>query len=181
MSRDTWQRREDTAVPVEVVAARCIAWAEDGADGLTISGGEPFEQPEPLARLLNLMGSWRQRSGRSGFDILCYSGMKQSRLEREHGGVLAQLDALVPEPFQERRSGGARWRGSTNQPLLALSALGRARYTRLEPDQDGPNVQIALADDGLFFVGIPRRGDMDRIEAALKARGIRLEGASWRG
>ena len=63
MSRDTWEF-SDESHRVEVLLERVTPWLAE-ADGITISGGEPFDQPEGL--LSFLVGLRERFRG----DILC--------------------------------------------------------------------------------------------------------------
>jgi len=177
MSRDTWDRGDKYAVSLNEVIDWCVSNADNGADGITISGGEPFEQPAALAALVDGLDDWRQ-SARRQFDILCYSGMSLMRLRRDFAHILARLDALIPEPFQQRRPRGGSWMGSSNQPLILLSELGRIRFANVPT---GQQIQVSLSDGKLFTIGIPDRGDMDRLAEGLRGKGIKLGGSSWLG
>jgi anaerobic ribonucleoside-triphosphate reductase activating protein len=181
VSRDTWPRRDDAMLEVESVVRWCRTVVDAPPDGVTISGGEPFEQPEALAELLDGLDAWRREIG-AEIDFLCYSGMPHRRLQREFSALLARLDALIPEPFVERLTTARPWRGSANQPLLPLSPLGRARYVAREeePQPSEPALQVSVEQGHIWLIGIPRRGDMDRLEAACRERGVRTEGPSWR-
>jgi len=179
-SRDTWA--EDPSKLIDVGQLLAYFHAIDGPiDGVTISGGEPFEQPEALHALLEALYRWREESGRS-FDLLCYSGLPLARLRRDHAGVLALLDALIPEPFVDRLEPEGPWRGSANQPLVLLSALGERRFAGsvLASAQERPSIQVDVRGGEVWFIGIPRRGDLDRIVDAGRKQGIEMQGASWR-
>ena len=93
-------------------------------DGLTLSGGEPFEQP---AACLQLALAARAR----GLNVWAYSGSTyEALLEKGDGDIrrlLAACDVLVDGPFvQSRRSLELDFRGSANQRLIDL---GRTRQT----------------------------------------------------
>jgi anaerobic ribonucleoside-triphosphate reductase activating protein len=178
-SRDTWQRTEQSLVEVDRVLQWC-ADLQEPIDGVTISGGEPFEQADALLALLQGLERWR-RSRASALDILCYSGLPWRRIQRDHAPVLALLDAIVPEPFVEGLPTDARWRGSANQPLIALSELGALRFGgEEEADKAEARMQITVEDGKIWFIGVPRRGDLDRMLEAAAARGVVTGGASWR-
>jgi anaerobic ribonucleoside-triphosphate reductase activating protein len=177
MSRDTWDKKNRSEVPLDDVVDWCVKCAEAGAEGITISGGEPFEQPAALDQLIARLDDWRREAGRE-FDILCYSGMPLTRLHRDFAHILSRLDALIPEPFQRRKPRGKSWQGSSNQPLILLSNLARRRFAEVP---NGQQIQVGLADGKLFTIGIPDRGDMDRLAKGLRAKGIKLEDSSWLG
>jgi anaerobic ribonucleoside-triphosphate reductase activating protein len=167
---------------VKALVDWCKKVAAGGVDGITISGGEPFDQPKPLAALLDRLSAWRQEAGLD-FDILCYSGHPLKTLQKHHAKLLARLDAVIPEPYAAGRPLGALWRGSDNQTLVPLSARGEARYADwLAAPQlpEGKRMQISVEDGRLWMIGIPQRGDMAALEALCRERGLTLNEVSWR-
>ena len=182
VSQDTWPREPAKAIAVQDLVAWCRRTAGDALDGVTISGGEPFEQPEALAALLRALDAWRRRA-RLDFDLLCYSGYPLRALERDHAPILALLDAVIPEPYVDRLPLTRVWRGSSNQPLVPLSARGRARYAAFvdaPADAAGKKMQVSVEGGRVWMIGIPERGDMARVEALCASRGLTLEKVSWR-
>ncbi|MDO4287268.1 MAG: anaerobic ribonucleoside-triphosphate reductase activating protein [Eubacteriales bacterium] len=84
--------------------------------GVTLSGGEPFCQPEPLAELVRVLKQ-------GGKHIMAYSGYTWEQLLRLEdpavGMLLRQCDVLVDGPFIEaQRDLTLRFRGSRNQRLI---------------------------------------------------------------
>lgn len=181
ISRDTWEPDPAREIELDFVLAWCRRVAPEGCDGITISGGEPFEQPEALKALLDGLAAWRREIAHL-FDILCYSGFPLGRIEREHADILTRLDAIIPDPYVDRLPLGKLWRGSANQPLVALSPLGCERYAAfLEAEADGKGTfQVSVDAGSVLYIGIPGRGDMVRLEAAARKRGVLLGGVSWR-
>ena len=175
LARDTWPRRPELAMPVGDI----LNWL-DGLpgplDGVTISGGEPLQQPGPIAELLAGIRAWR---GDRPIDVLLFTGYAWSRACRSTA-VLAGCDAVVAGPYVERRNvGDTPLRGSDNQRIVPLTELGRLRYgtaAALTPRA----LQATLIDGRLFMAGIPRRDDLRQVAERLAARGITMEGASWR-
>lgn len=150
-------------------------------DGVTISGGEPFEQPEALRALLEGLHAWRDteraRSGRE-LDLLCYSGMPEARLRAEHADILALLDVVVPEPFVRERAAPVPLRGSDNQRIVPLTPLGVERYTGAErlaelAAQRG-RLQYREGPGETRLFGIPLGDDIPEIVRELGRAGIRL-------
>ena len=193
VSQDTWA--EDRGR--ETTVARLIAWCRKtvGAagqtfDGVTISGGEPFDHPQALASLLDALIHWRAVDG-PDFDILCYSGYPLATLTKKHPGLLDRLDALIPEPFVEAQPLANLWRGSANQSLVLLSERGRTRFSQFvdaPADAFGKRIQAGIGQaagagsDGskVWFIGIPARGDMAALETLCAERGVELAKVSWR-
>lgn len=84
--------------------------------GVTLSGGEPFCQPEPLAELVRVLKQ-------GGKHIMAYSGYTWEQLlqleDPAVGMLLRQCDVLVDGPFVEaQRDLTLRFRGSRNQRLI---------------------------------------------------------------
>lgn len=182
VSQDTWPADPARAMPVRALIDWCKRVSLDRLDGITISGGEPFDQPKPLAALLDGLAAWRQAAGLD-FDILCYSGYPLKTLQKKHAKLLAQLDALIPEPYADGRPLGGLWRGSDNQTLVPLSPRGAARYAdcvAAPQAEDQKRMQVAVEDGKLWMIGIPHRGDMAALEALCSARGLELGQVSWR-
>lgn len=180
VSQDTWafDRGRETTV------ARILSWARevsaDRPEGITLTGGEPFDQPKALAALLEALEHWR-RQQKLDFDILAYSGYPLAQLRQKHARLLARLDALIPEPFRQELPLTQLWRGSSNQPLVPLSPRGQARYAPYLEAAAASDRRLQLSADGerLWFVGIPGRGDLDAVAARLREDGVEIGEASW--
>ena len=182
ISQDTWPRDAGRAIAVDALVAWCRDVSGDAPDGVTISGGEPFEQPAGLAALLMALGAWRDEVN-GDFDILCYSGLPLRRLQTEHATILDALDAVIPEPYVASLPLGKVWRGSTNQSLVPLSERGRRRYAEHVDAAAGANakrLQVAVEAGRIWYIGIPDRGEMARVEAACRERGLVFTRTSWR-
>ena len=182
VSQDTWPRDPQKRIAVSKLLDWCRGIAKDALDGITISGGEPFEQPVGLRALLDGLGQWRN-DAKLDFDILCYSGYSLAKLQRNHASLLALLDAIIPEPYVEGKPLTHLWRGSGNQPLVPLSARGRERYASYvdaAADSDGKRMQVAVEGGRVWMIGIPARGDMARVETLCAERGLELQNVSWR-
>ena len=192
VSQDTWA----TDAGRETTVAKIITWCKETSqrdgplDGVTISGGEPFDQPRPLRALIDALHHWRATDG-PDFDILCYSGYPLAHLQKKHAAILARLDALIPEPFVEAQPIARLWRGSSNQSLVLLSDRGRSRFAEFvdaPADTFGKRIQAGIGDGAvtgitkgrIWFIGIPARGDMAALETLCAERGVELSQVSWR-
>ena len=122
--------------PIEVDAL--LARIPAGVDGLSLSGGEPMQQPEAAVALLT---GARAR----GLSTLMFSGYTIDEIRAlPHGdAVLAALDVLVDGRYvaSERLATGLR--GSANQRIHLLTA----RHTRAEVEAT-PVAEIRIDRDG---------------------------------
>jgi len=178
-STDTWEFDQNRALEVETILDWCKEVSVGDLDGFTITGGEPFDQPTGLLALLEAFMDWRESSGRS-FDLLVYSGYPMRHIEKQYSAHLAFIDALVPEPFLHEKPTTKQYCGSDNQQIICLTPRARARYLSGEFVDSASGIQVAVDKQGLWMIGIPRRGDLERMERECRKRGLILDGVSWR-
>jgi anaerobic ribonucleoside-triphosphate reductase activating protein len=166
ISTDTWSGDKGSTT-VEALMDSLAPWISK-ADGITVSGGEPFDQEDALHELLT-----RLRVATRA-DILVYSGYSWEsllhRLDRFHGLV----DALISDPFLFEKPQTLALRGSDNQHLHCLSPLGESRFRSFERPlmADDHVLDLMMGDDGeVWMAGIPGRGDIQRLSAFLNLGG----------
>ncbi|MEU3986024.1 4Fe-4S single cluster domain-containing protein [Streptomyces sp. NPDC026672] len=195
MSRHTWDPAGGTRVPVADLLALWQRALERGASGLTVSGGEPCDQPAGLGALLRGADALRRapavRPAPDGGapDLLVYTGYEEDELGAEQRAALGPADAVVTGRFRTAEPTDLVWRGSANQRLCPRTELGHLRYgphlTRTRDPRD-VGLQVVVdrrAPDGTWPVrwyGIPRRGDLAAWEREGARRGLPVSAPSWR-
>lgn len=97
--------------------------------GLTLSGGEPMMQPEPLYLIA-------KAAKEKGMNVWCYTGFTLEELLRENRAdrmkLLSAVDVLVDGPFRSHeRSLDLLYRGSKNQRLIDMPATLKSGTIRL--------------------------------------------------
>ena len=173
---DTWDPEAGNEVEVSSLVQFAVNSIQQfDLDGITISGGEPFQQPEALYAF-----SEGIRAECPGTDLLVYSGYTARRLQLSYSHILRLLDAVISEPFVASNPTNLKWRGSANQRLLLLSLAAQERYSGADDPSDDAVVQIGVDSAGLWVLGIPRRGGLPNFESRLLDEGVRLEDVSWR-
>ena len=101
-------------------------------DGLTLSGGEPFAQPEDCLALA-------KTAHEHALNVWSYSGLTFEYL-RDQGtdaqkALLSELDVLVDGPFLEaERTLSLPWRGSRNQRVINVPASLASGEVVIIPD-----------------------------------------------
>lgn len=113
-----------------------------GLEGVTISGGEPFQQPAALFDLL-------QRLNGSGLSRLVFSGYTLTEIRRMPLGtaILAHADVLISGRYVGARHLGRAMLGSANQRIHLLTN----RYTVAELIRV-PSCEVILHPDGSYTV-----------------------------
>ncbi|WP_116811457.1 4Fe-4S cluster-binding domain-containing protein [Steroidobacter cummioxidans] len=166
ISVDTWPEGRGLTTVSQTLRA-LQGWLNQ-ADGITISGGEPFDQPDALRDLLR---SLREQTSVS---VLVYSGYPFERiaawLERNPG----LIDGLMSEPFEVSKPQTRALRGSDNQQLHLLTPLGMSALADIDRpvgEQDRALDAMFDADGTVWFAGIPMRGDLARLRAILADAG----------
>ncbi|GAA5047325.1 4Fe-4S cluster-binding domain-containing protein [Streptomyces similanensis] len=189
MSRHTWDPGAGTSTMVGDVLARWKEALAGGAEGLTVSGGEPLQQPAALAALLagaaRLRDGARRHEGSAGprpVDLLVYTGYEPGELTAERRTALARADAVITGRFRVAEPTRLLWRGSANQRLIPLTPRGAARYAPYLARESGDRrLQAATGADGaLRIYGVPLRGELAELERRLRAAGVGLTERSWR-
>jgi len=112
----THQTEERALVTVSELMWRIRA-VEPRIEGITISGGEPLQQPQGLLRLL------RAVRRETELTTLLFSGYEWSEIERMQLGeaILGELDVLVAGRYQPEQHLEVGLRGSSNQKIHLLN------------------------------------------------------------
>lgn len=154
MSPETWDPQGGTLWQEEDLARKIGQFA---FEGLTISGGEPFLQPGPLARLVSLL-----RAGRD-MGVLVYTGFTleelRARQDPDTDAFLAQIDLLVDGPYRQDLDDDGAVRGSANQRAICLSD----RYAAWVQDDFGVpgqrSQQVQIDEMGVLLIGLRHHKD----------------------
>lgn len=168
ISADTWASGKGV-LDLDDLLERIGAWLAD-CDGVTISGGEPFDQSDALLPLLSRLRT------KSTVDILVYSGHPFERLAETLRGAGGLIDALITDPYLLHAPQTLPIRGSDNQRLHLLTPLGRQRFAAFEdPENRAQAFDVMFDNDGVVWLaGIPRRGDFERLKTHLGQLGHRI-------
>ena len=117
--------------------------------GVTISGGDPLEQPEELLELLKLLYNLDLKKG-----IILFTGFTIDEINKI-GGVtkecLGYIDLLIDGRFESELKISKSLRGSVNQNFIYFSS--KIKEEEIIFDQE---VEIHMRDDTLLLTGFPQ-------------------------
>lgn len=155
----TWDPSAGTAFAVDdLIEQMLIAPVE----GITLLGGEPFDQPEGMAAIA-------QAAQRAGRGVMTFTGYQHEVLRRsarpERASLLAATDLLVDGSYlQDRRDTVRPWVGSSNQRFIHLTD----RYRSLSFDSGNDRVEIRIRRDGAVAInGWPEAPLISALEELL--------------
>ena len=132
--------------------ALAVIAAYSGNDGITLSGGEPFEQAGALAELLSEL-----KKLNPSMDVIVYTGYKYEDLLAENdadkNALISMTDLLIDGEYIQSLDDGLSLRGSSNQRVIPLT-------DRLKDKTDlygkpGRKMQLFEISDYIKYAGIP--------------------------
>jgi anaerobic ribonucleoside-triphosphate reductase activating protein len=124
-----------TSIEVDELIDRARA---AGVEGVTLSGGEPLQQPDAALAIL--------RGARAaGLSTLAFSGYTIDEIREQPLGpaILQELDVLVDGRYVASARNAAGLRGSSNQRIHCLTP----RYT-IDDVERTPVAEIRITPDG---------------------------------
>lgn len=165
-----WAAAGGQVVAVEPWTATVLDAAEAAAvEGITLLGGEPFEQAAPLARLA-------RAAHERGLSVMTFTGYDYAdlrvwaRRRADIADLLAHTDLLADGPYRREEIDHVRpWVGSVNQGLRALTG----RYRDLDVVSVPDRVEVRVDADGT--VAVNGWGDIDALDALLAGLGRRAD------
>lgn len=171
ISPELWER--SSPQPVDYLAKEIEPYLCN-ADGLTISGGEPFEQASSVLLLMKYLLNAHP------VEVLVYTGYLLEEIEKlgKYAQQLLQsIDILIDGPFIFDSPNTMQWRGSDNQRVHLLSQRSQRYREQINNPMPNPRpLQIQAMDDSqLRVIGIPLRGDIERCYSLLAMRGVIIE------
>jgi anaerobic ribonucleoside-triphosphate reductase activating protein len=165
ISVDTWDAGRNIVDAADVVDR--LRELSGSCDGLTVSGGEPFDQPDALAEILH---GWRRHSATP---TLVFTGREMQDVAGWFDVHPNLVDAVMTGPFRSDLPQTAALRGSDNQTLHVLTERGSAfrAYDRAAGVGDR-RLDVMFDDVGdAWIAGIPARGDLSKLRRLLAREG----------
>jgi len=136
------------------------------AEGITISGGEPFLQSKALSELIFSVRN------KKDIGVIVYSGYTLEEIEKndEFKELLSSIDLLIDGRYEKELDDGRAYVGSSNQVLHYLTdryaETGKAYYSA-----DKRRAEIKLTPDHAFLIGVPSAGVLKAWKEILQKAG----------
>lgn len=124
-----------------------VALAEAAIEGVTLTGGEPLEQPAAVGAFC------RQIKARSDLGMIVLTGFTRREIEADpaRSVAVAAADMVIAGRYHRHRHVGTGLRGSDNKVYWARSDRYRAADFAAVPD-----IEVIVATDGTVAVtGLP--------------------------
>ena len=113
-------------------------------EGITVLGGEPFEQTEGLLELVKCCKE-------KGYTVILFTGFFYEQLlrQREKREILSYTDLLIDGPYiEDKRDFTRPWVGSSNQKYIFLSE----RYSEKDLKEVKNKLEIRISKEGGIWV-----------------------------
>ncbi|GGR73089.1 radical SAM protein [Micromonospora fulviviridis] len=165
-----WSFRGGETVAPDGLIARIL---DANTEGLTLLGGEPFDQAAPLSTV----AAGVRRAGRS---VMTFTGYTMKQLnDAVDGGredvarLLAQTDLLVAGRFLADHIATVRpWVGSTNQEFVLLTD----QFPDLLVDFDSTPDRHEVTVDASGRIGVNGWAQLEALHELLESTGRRVRG-----
>lgn len=158
---------ESTRITVESLMKIITRIAEKHRiDGFTLSGGDPFFQPDALGELLPELN-------RISRDILVYTGYLYDGLMKKYPELMQHIAVLIDGPYVEAMNNGEALRGSSNQNVIFLRQEFHTLYDAYRNNWQNV-VQNFTTSTGVASVGIHRPSYHEELEARIKTKGLTI-------
>lgn len=141
---------EKTLVSPLALAARALS---SEIDGITLSGGEPFDQAGVLSEFIRAV-----KTARPAMTAIAFTGYEIEELQKNGGEapkLLDALDLLIDGPYEEKNPCRDNLRGSKNQRIIPLTPEGEALALKIS-SSGTPEVEISISKEGdVIISGFP--------------------------
>lgn len=133
-------------------------------DGFTITGGDPFEQPDDLEELVNFLVTISK-------DILVYTGYDYKELREAYPLILHKVAVLIDGKYVEEKNAGEILRGSSNQNVIILNRDFEDIYKTYIRSTES-EIQNFYSNNAVISVGIHKPGYKEAIDELLLRKGL---------
>lgn len=143
-----------------------VASIQNGFDGITISGGEPFQQYEQLISFLHLVKT------KTNLTIQCFSGYYLNELNKNFPDklFLKYIDTLVDGRYIEEQHDNSNIKGSSNQTVFKI--IDEAPVSESKMSASNKWSVYVNNENQIYMAGIPRKSELKSLCSELAEVGI---------
>src|SRR5271157_1594612 len=113
-NKDTWAIDGGEETEVKELIDRVLV---SKSEGLTISGGEPLDQLDPVLELVKGVFSFK--------NVFLCSGYTFQNIKLNKKQILSFIDIICSGPFDQTQKCQSEWKGSSNQEVIYLTERGK--------------------------------------------------------
>ncbi len=140
----------DNGTNISVAEMFAIIDSVKGIQGITISGGEPLEQPDALYELLSIVKM------ETPLDVILFTGYAYSSiLQSKNTKLLKKIDLLIDEVYDETKNDNNYLRGSSNQNFIFLSEKFLPIKDELYTKHSREFEIFVQNENNIFISGVP--------------------------
>lgn len=144
--------KPNTIIPIEHLAEKIIKNSEQ-VQGITISGGEPFDQQESLFSLVSSV------KDKTKLSIIILSGYTYQELEKKthFSEIIKKTDVLIAGPYHKEKKTATHLAGSSNKTFhffsdkYSLEIFENLPTAEIKINTSG-DITISGIDDSLEFI-----------------------------
>ena len=120
-------------------------------EGVTISGGEPFLQVEPLVSLI------QQIKKKKNIGVIIYTGMKFCEIRESE--LVKVSDMIIDGEYRDELNDGLSLRGSSNQQICLITDRYKEEAKALY-GVTGRKIELQVEGGKTMMVGIPDKNSL---------------------
>lgn len=143
---DAWSEENGTKIAVDELANEIIN--TPNIEGITISGGEPFLQQEPLCELIRIVRNQKD------LGVIIYTGY--SNKEIANTKLASMADIIIDGEYIQEQNDDMSLRGSSNQNVICVTD----RYSSIIGEyygKQGRKIEVQMEDGKPKMIGIPSK------------------------
>lgn len=143
---DTWNIEDGVESSVDELANEIIS--TPNIEGITISGGEPFLQQEPLCELIRIVHNQKD------LGVIIYTGY--SHKEIANTKLASMADIIIDGEYIQEQNDDMSLRGSSNQSVICITD----RYSSIIGEyygKQGRKIEVQMEDGKPKMIGIPSK------------------------
>ncbi len=154
-----WSFQKKNLIPVSELANKILMI--EGIEGVTFSGGEPFNQAAALGELASILKE-------HGLTVMVFTGYTYPELIKcdrlSWNSLLANADMLVAGRYdQDKATNAIPLVGSSNQQIISLTGQIPA-----PEGNSAPSIEITITPDCMYLTGFPNKEMIESFKAAMR-------------